>query len=82
MTTVALNGLWTYIESLGLSAKNRKWLADKLIEPTKSRTKTSTSSSSLRNAFSGNWESDVDSVSYAQMLREESVQNDREIGIW
>jgi hypothetical protein len=57
-------------------------LADKLIEPTKSRTKTSTGSSSLRNAFSGNWESDVDSVSYAQMLREESVQNDREIGIW
>lgn len=82
MTTVALNALWTYIESLGLSAKNRKWLADKLIEPTKSRTKTSTGSSSLRNAFSGNWENDVDSVSYAQMLREESVQNDREIGIW
>ena len=71
MTTVALNALWTYIESLGLSAKKRKWLADKLIEPTKSRTK-ATSSSSLRNAFSGNWESDVDSVSYAQMLREET----------
>ena len=71
MTTVALNALWTYIESLGLSAKNRKWLADKLIEPTKSRTK-ATSSSSLRNAVSGNWESDVDSVSYAQMLREET----------
>ena len=82
MTTVALNALWTYIESLGLSAKNRKWLADKLTKPTKSRTKTSTGSSSLRNAFSGNWGSDVDSVSYAQMLREESVQNDREIGIW
>ena len=82
MTTVALNALWTYIESLGLSAKNCKWLADKLIEPTKSRTKFSTGSSSLWNAFSGNWESDVDSVSYAQMLREESVQNDREIGIW
>ena len=72
MTTVALNALWTYIKSLGLSAKNRKWLADKLIEPTKSRTKTSTGSSSLRNAFSGNWENDVDSVSYAQMLREET----------
>lgn len=30
MTTVALNNLWTYIESLNLSARNRKWLADKL----------------------------------------------------
>ena len=67
-----LDLFWTYIESLGLSAKNHKWLADKLIEMTKSRTKDSTSSSSLRNAFSGNWESDVDSVSYAQMLREET----------
>ena len=82
MTTVALNALWTYIESLGISSYKRKWLAYKLIEPTKIRTNTSTGSSSLRNAFSGNWESDVDSVSYAQMLREESVQNDREIGIW
>lgn len=32
MTTVALNNLWTYIESLNLSARNRKWLADKLTE--------------------------------------------------
>lgn len=34
MNAMALNHLWTYIESLGLSAKNRKWLADKLVEPT------------------------------------------------
>lgn len=33
MTTVAMNNLWTYIESLGLSARNRKWLAAKLVEP-------------------------------------------------
>ena len=35
MSTVALNNLWTYIESMGLSARNRKWLADRLIEPSK-----------------------------------------------
>lgn len=35
MSTVAMNNLWTYIESLGLSNRNRKWLAEKLIEPTK-----------------------------------------------
>lgn len=33
MTAVALDNLWTYIQSLGLSQSNRKWLADKLIEP-------------------------------------------------
>ena len=32
MTTVALNGLWTYIQTLKLSKRNRKWLAEKLME--------------------------------------------------
>ena len=31
MTTVALNGLWTYIQTLNLSKCNRKWLAEKLM---------------------------------------------------
>lgn len=35
MSSAAMKNLWTYIESLGLSTRNRKWLADKLIEPTK-----------------------------------------------
>lgn len=33
MTTFALNNLWSYIEGLSLSTKDRKWLANKLIEP-------------------------------------------------
>ena len=33
MTTIARNNLWTYIQGLALSMKDRKWLADKLIEP-------------------------------------------------
>ena len=32
MTTVALNGLWAYIQTLNLSKRNRKWLAQKLVE--------------------------------------------------
>lgn len=33
MTTFALNNLWTYIQGLSLPMKDRRWLADKLIEP-------------------------------------------------
>ncbi len=33
MTQVALNNLWTYIQSLQLSQRNRTWLAERLIEP-------------------------------------------------
>ena len=40
MTTVALNNLWTYIEGLSLKQKDRKWLANKLLEPIEVDTKT------------------------------------------
>ena len=34
MATVATNKLWTYIESLSLSRRDRNWLAGKLLEQT------------------------------------------------
>ncbi|MBP5478778.1 MAG: hypothetical protein J6Y15_05385 [Bacteroidaceae bacterium] len=40
MTALALNNLWTYIESLSLKRKDREWLAGKLLEPTAEDTKT------------------------------------------
>ena len=33
MTSAALNNLWNYIDGLSLSKRDRKWLAEKLIEP-------------------------------------------------
>lgn len=33
MNTIALDNLWSYLQGLSLSKKDRKWLADKLIEP-------------------------------------------------
>lgn len=33
MNAASLNNLWTYIQGLSLTASNRKWLAEKLIEP-------------------------------------------------
>lgn len=41
-----------------------------------------TRKSSLRNAFSGDWEKTKDAVSYAQELREECVINNREEQQW
>ena len=31
MTTVAMNNLWQYLQSLSLSRRNRKWLAERLV---------------------------------------------------
>ena len=33
MNAVAMNNLLNYLQELSLTASNRKWLADKLIEP-------------------------------------------------
>ncbi len=40
MTTLARNNLWTYIQGLPLSRRDRKWLADRLIEPVAEDAKT------------------------------------------
>ena len=82
MTTMALNHLWAYLESLGLNNSYRRWLAEKLIEPTKTEEKYSEDSDSLRAAFSGDWGKDMDSADYAQLLRDESVINNRETELW
>ena len=34
MTTMALNNLWSYLQGLALSRKDRDWLAGKLMEAT------------------------------------------------
>ena len=35
MNTVSLNSLWSYLQSLSLTASNKKWLADHLYESVK-----------------------------------------------
>ncbi len=32
MNTVALNNLWSYLEGLSLSANNKRWLGERLID--------------------------------------------------
>lgn len=33
MNAVSMNNLWTYLQGLSLTADNRHWLAEKLVEP-------------------------------------------------
>lgn len=35
MNTRSVESLWTYIDSLSLSRKNKKWLSDKLLQSAK-----------------------------------------------
>ena len=36
MNAISMNNLWTYLQGLSLTASNRKWLAEKLVEPKES----------------------------------------------
>jgi len=36
MNAISKNNLWTYLQGLSLTASNRKWLAEKLVEPKES----------------------------------------------
>lgn len=38
MTASAMDSLWQYIQSLSMTEKNRRWLANKLIEPNANNT--------------------------------------------
>ena len=40
MNAVSMNSLWSYLQGLSLTASNRKWLAEKLIEPLEEKTPT------------------------------------------
>ena len=39
MTAIALNNLWNYLKGLALSQSDRKWLAEKLVEPSETEEK-------------------------------------------
>ena len=68
MTTLALNNLWTYLQGLPLSQKDRKWLADKLIM---SKDNTSELTAEERKSrflsLAGSW-SDAEGEEYYQMI--------------
>ena len=35
MNAISMNNLWNYLQGLSLSASNRQWLAERLMNPTK-----------------------------------------------
>lgn len=37
MNAVSMNNLWSFIQGLSLTASNRKWLAERLVEPLKEK---------------------------------------------
>ena len=55
MSTAQLEGLWQYIQTLSLSKRNKKWLAERLLESENSQNQASTTTmKAIKEAEEGN----------------------------
>ena len=57
MNAISLNHLWSYLQGLSLTASNQRWLGERLIEASASRSKTTEEEMKLKklNALFGVW---------------------------
>lgn len=54
MSTIQIEGLWQYIQTLSLSKKNKKWLAERLLEnSTAETTANATTQKAIKEAEEG-----------------------------
>ena len=79
MNVAAMNNLWDYLSRLSLTAKNKQWLSEKLLESTKQEKVSSKAEDALRQ-LDGCWAcEDIDDALEQDVL---SIRNQkaREIG--
>ena len=71
MNAISMNNLWSYLQGLSLSASNQRWLGERLIEASASRSISSEEEMKLKklNALFGVW-SDRDGEQIEKAIRE------------
>jgi hypothetical protein len=57
MNAISLNNLWSYLQGLSLTASNQRWLGERLLEASTSRSTTTEEEMKLKklNALFGVW---------------------------
>jgi hypothetical protein len=57
MNAISLNNLWSYLQGLSLTASNQRWLGERLLEASTSRSTTTEEEIKLKklNALFGVW---------------------------
>ena len=66
MSAIQLEGLWQYIQTLSLPAKNKKWLAERLLE-------------SIQNAPKGKAQEETDYILSSPIMKDILAQGDKQI---
>lgn len=71
MPSLSINSLWTFLQSLSLTASNEKWLAERLYESAaaKSTAENIEKQKALESIF-GSWDEDSDAKVMEQAISE------------
>ena len=81
MNAISLNNLWSYLQGLSLTARNQRWLGERLIEASATRSEMTDEELKLKklNALFGAW-SGKDGERIEKSIREaRSADYEREI---
>ena len=74
MSTIALNNLWHYIQSLSLSNSNKDWLADKLIKSKSATMTDETQREELLYSMFGAWADDPEADVIEDAIKKRQTQ--------
>lgn len=71
MTTMAINNLWRFLQSLSMTANNKRWLAQRLLESAEiSKTATSVDKQAAFEKSFGVWKNDPDADLMERVIKE------------
>ena len=80
MTAVQMNNLWAYLNGMALPLTDRKWLADKLLEPTAEPVAKTSKLDAALSKFHADWGGNGSAMEIAEELR--CGSNTRVVDTW
>lgn len=75
MTALAIDKLWNFLQSLSLTANNKRWLAERLIESANEQSVVADNKSDLYKKSFGVWKDDPEADLMEQVIKEGRKNN-------
>lgn len=75
MATVSVNSIWSFLQSMSLSASNEHWLADKLLQSASAKEASRNDKRQILASLYGAWANDPDAD-----IMEKSIRDGRKDG--
>lgn len=70
MATVSVNSIWSFLQSMSLSASNEYWLADKLLQSASAKKASQNDKRQILANLYGAWANDPDADTMEKSIRD------------